>query len=329
MLRRVPRALRTAVIVVVLLAVSASIAQSWASGTPGTAGYTQTAWGPLGPADRDLLVKVRLAGLWEAPTGQQAEQQASRAEVQTVGTNIHHEHVELDQLVMETADQLGVLVPSRPTAEQLSWMNEMSALTGTDYDRVFVQRLRAAHGSVLPVIAQVRVGTRNELVRQFAAQADEYVTRHIGYLESTGLVDYSALPEAPSPGLLSQGRGPVDLIVPGLVVLAAVLAAFALFTAMRRRSVAVPVRGPVPDATARAIAAIAAPDRGEVAPHSRYPESHITGSYPRLPDAGISQTGPQSRISPGRITGEDVSPGTTGTGSHRVPQTGPRHSVKR
>ncbi|QJY48288.1 DUF4142 domain-containing protein [Pseudonocardia broussonetiae] len=334
MLRRVPRALRTAVIVVVLLAVSASIAQSWASGTPGTAGYTQTAWGPLGPADRDLLVKVRLAGLWEAPTGQQAEQQASRAEVQTVGTNIHHEHVELDRLVMETADQLGVLVPSRPSAEQLSWMNEMSALTGTDYDRVFVQRLRAAHGTVLPVIAQVRVGTRNELVRQFAAQADEYVTRHIGYLESTGLVDYSALPEAPSPGLLSSGRGPVDLIVPGLVVLAALLAAFALFTAMRRRSVAVPVGGPVPDATARAIAAIAAPrrDRGEVPPHSRYPESHITGSHPRLPDPdtyqpGISQTGPQSRIWPGRVTGDDVAPGATG--AHRVSQTGPRHSVKR
>ncbi|GAA3236278.1 hypothetical protein GCM10017691_34340 [Pseudonocardia petroleophila] len=324
MLRRVPRALRTAVIVAVLLAISASIAQSWASGTPGTAGYTQTEWGPLGPADRDLLVKVRLAGLWEAPTGQQAEQQASRAEVQTVGTNIHHEHVELDQLVMKTADQLGVLVPSRPTAEQLSWMNEMSALTGTDYDRVFVQRLRAAHGTVLPVIAAVRVSTRNELVRQFAAQADEYVTRHIGYLESTGLVDYSALPEAPSPGLLGSGRGPADLIVPALVVLAAVLAAIALFTAMRRRPgpVGVPVRGPAPDATARAIAAIAAP---APPPHSRYPESHITGSYPRIPGPRVSQTGPHPRVSD---TGPH--PQVSDTGSHsRAAPTGPRHSVKR
>lgn len=298
MLRRVPRALRTAVIVAVLLAISASIAQSWSSGTPGTAGYTQTEWGPLGPADRDLLVKVRLAGLWEAPTGQQARQQASRAEVQTVGTNIHAEHVELDRLVLEAADQLGVLVPSRPTAEQLGWMNEMSGLTGTEYDRVFVQRLRAAHGAVLPVIAAVRVGTRNELVRQFATEADEYVTRHIGYLESTGLVDYSALPEAPSPGLLAAARGPADLVVPALVVVAAVLAALALFSATRRRPAPAPapVRGPSPDPTARAIAAIAAPRR---------PDGRDTGSHAR-----VSQTGPYPRIP-------------------TISQTGPRHSVRR
>lgn len=291
MLRRVPRALRTAVIVTVLLAVSASIAQSWASGTPGTAGYTQTEWGPLGPADRDLLVKVRLAGLWEAPTGQQAEQQASRAEVQAVGTNVHHEHVALDQIVRETADELGVLVPSRPTAEQLTWMNEMSGLTGTEYDRVFVQRLRAAHGTVLPLIAQVRAGTRNELIREFAGTADEYVTRHIGYLESTGLVDYAALPEPPSPGLLAAARGPADLIVPGLVVLAAVLAAIALVSAMRRRPV--PVRWPAADSTARAIAAIAVPGPRAPEPAARtpVPEAHLTGSHPR-----ISETGPRHAV---------------------------------
>lgn len=291
MLRRVPRTLRTAVIVAVLLAISASVAQSWASGTPGTAGYTQTEWGPLGPADRDLLVKVRLAGLWEAPTGQQAEQQASRAEVQQVGTNIHHEHVELDQLVMDTADQLGVLVPSRPSPEQLGWMNEMSGLTGTDYDRVFVQRLRAAHGVVLPLIAAVRVGTRNELVREFAARADEYVTRHIGYLESTGLVDYAELPEPPSPGLLSAFRGPTDLIVPGLVGLAAVLAALALFSAMRRRPV--PLRVPAPDTTARSIAAIAIPGPRPPDPHRnpRQPDAHISGPLPR-----ISETGPRHAV---------------------------------
>lgn len=302
MLRRVPRALRTAVIVAVLLAISASIAQSWASGTPGTAGYTQTEWGPLGPADRDLLVKVRLAGLWEAPTGQQAAQQASRSEVQQVGTNVHHEHVELDRLVMEAADELGVLVPSRPTPEQLSWMNEMSGLTGTDYDRVFVQRLRAAHGTVLPLIAAVRVGTRNERVREFAVTADEYVTRHIGYLESTGLVDYAELPEPPSPGLLAAARGPVDLIVPGLVVLAAVLAAVALVSAMRRRPV--PVRRPAGDSTARAIAAVAVPGPRAPEPAARapvrarpvhsgplYADAHVTGSHPR-----ISATGPRHAV---------------------------------
>jgi predicted outer membrane protein len=235
MLRRVPRNLRRAVVAAVLLAVTFSVWQSWSSGTPGVGGWVQTPYGPLGPADRDLLIKVRLAGLWEGPTGQQAEQQALAPAVKAVGGNLASEHGDLDRRVREVADKLGVLLPSAPTSQQMAWMAEISSKTGSDYDRAFTQRLREAHGSVLPVIAEVRASTRNDLVRQFAAEADTFVSRHIQYLESTGLVDYQALPAAPSPGLLSGGRNIGDLIVPTLVFGAAMLGAVGLAVALRNR----------------------------------------------------------------------------------------------
>lgn len=235
MLRRVPRNLRRTVIAAVLLAVTFSVWQSWSSATPGVGGWTQTPYGPLGPADRDLLVKVRLAGLWEQPTGQQAIQQASASSVKEAGRNLSAEHAELDRRVREVADKLGVLLPSAPSSQQMAWMAEISSKTGSDYDRAFAQRLREAHGAVLPIIAQVRAGTRNELIRQFAAEADTFVTRHIQYLEGTGLVDFTALPEAPSPGLLAGGRGVGDLVVPGLVFAAALFGAAGLFFAVRNR----------------------------------------------------------------------------------------------
>ncbi|MGQ0576521.1 MAG: DUF4142 domain-containing protein [Pseudonocardia sp.] len=235
MLRRVPRNLRRAVIAAVLLAVTFSVWQSWSYSTPGTGGWVQTSFGPLGPADRDLLVKVRLAGLWEQPTGQQAQQQGSAVSVKDAGRNISAEHAELDRRVREVADQLGVLLPSAPNSQQMAWMAEISSKTGSDYDRAFAQRLREAHGAVLPVIAEVRASTRNDLVRQFAAEADTFVSRHIQYLEGTGLVDYAALPEAPSPGLLSGGRGTGDLVVPVLVFGAAIFGAAGLAVAVRNR----------------------------------------------------------------------------------------------
>lgn len=290
MLRRVPRALRVAVIGTVLLAILASIGQSWTNSTPGAGGYVDTQWGPLGPADRNLLVAVRLAGLWEGPTGAQASFQASREETQQVGTNLSIEHPELDRIVLETAGQLGVQLPSSPTPQQMAWMNELSGLTGTEYDRRFVQIVREAHGTVLPVIAQVRAGTRNELVRQFAETTDEYVNRHMDYLESTGLVDYDALPAPPSPGLLSAERGPFDLIVPGLVVLAALLAAAGLLSALRRRPRPAP-DGAVPGGppvTGRAIAAIAAaPARPAAARSPRSARKSIPAPLPAMPtDSG-------------------------------------------
>jgi predicted outer membrane protein len=235
MLRRIPRILRGAVVITVLLAVSASVYQSWATGAPGTSGWTQTQWGPLGPADRDLLIKVRLAGLWEGPTGQQAEQMATSAEVREVGRKLAEEHAQLDEEVRSVADQLGVPLPSGPNAQQMAWMAEISSKTGSDYDRTFVQRVREAHGIVLPIISEVRSGTQNDLVRQFADTAATFVTRHHAYLESTGLVDYAALPHH-GPGLLGGGTDMSDLLVPFLVFIAALLAAVALFWGLRNRT---------------------------------------------------------------------------------------------
>ncbi|MGH3874701.1 MAG: DUF4142 domain-containing protein [Pseudonocardiaceae bacterium] len=162
-------------------------------------GWTQTQWGPLGPADRDLLIKVRQAGLWEQPTGRHAWRQATNPRVREVGRLIATEHADLDAKVREVSARLGVALPDQPSTQQQDWITEITTQTGPELDRVFVQRLRAAHGKVLPIISQVRAGTRNDLVRRFTTAAAQYVTRHHEYLENTGLVDYTALPEPPLP----------------------------------------------------------------------------------------------------------------------------------
>lgn len=274
MSRRIPASLRWTVLAALLGVVAIALVQSWvAAPSAADQGWTQSRWGPLGPADRDLLQKVRLAGLWEGPTGQQAEQQASSPAVKQVGSHLGHEHAQLDEDVRRTADQLGVLLPSRPSDQQIGWMNDLSARTGSDYDRQFVQILRAAHGQVLPLITQVRVGTRNDVMRRFATTADEFVTRHIGYLESTGLVDYSALPPPPDPAP-AGGRSMSDLVVPGLVVLGALLAAGGLLTTLLRRSRLArqpsALRRLLPAARAVVPAPRPAPD-GVVAPTTRPP----------------------------------------------------------
>ncbi|MCW2916497.1 MAG: hypothetical protein JWN52_4565 [Actinomycetia bacterium] len=158
-----------------------------------TGGRTQTRWGPLDDGDRLLLVKVRQAGLWEMPVGQQAQQRARSEKVKEVGRRIATEHGELDTDVRTVAGQLGVVLPSRPNDDQQSWMAELTLKSGDDYDRTFVKRLRAAHGKVFAIIAQIRANTRNSVIREFAQRAMAFVLRHMGYLESTGLVDYSTL----------------------------------------------------------------------------------------------------------------------------------------
>jgi predicted outer membrane protein len=157
-------------------------------------GWTQTQFGPLGPADRDLLIKVRWAGLWEIPAGRWAQDRAGSAKVKDVGIQLMSDHTKLDAEVRAVAARLGVPLPDQPNQDQQRWLEELSNSTGAEFDQIFADRLRAAHGKVFSTVAAVRAGTRNELVRSFAEKANAAVMKHMGLLEGTGLVDYSALP---------------------------------------------------------------------------------------------------------------------------------------
>jgi predicted outer membrane protein len=142
---------------------------------------------------------VRQAGLWEIPTGQQAQELASSQRVKEVGLMLAADHTKLDEQVRAVAAKLRVRLPSTPTTDQQGWMAELSQLSGEEYDRVFADRLRAAHGKVFSVVALVRAGTKNDEIRAFAQVAIDAVMKHMTLLESTGKVDYAALPTPPPP----------------------------------------------------------------------------------------------------------------------------------
>jgi putative membrane protein len=154
---------------------------------------------PLSASDRDFVARVRLAGLWEMPAGAMAMQKGISPRVREIGRIIAEQHIQLDQLDRAAASQLGMSVPNRPLPEQQGWLDEMAKAHGADFDRVFVLRLRAAHGAIFPAIASVRSDTRNDVVRKLAQEANQFVMTHMTLLESTDLVDYNGLPVPPDP----------------------------------------------------------------------------------------------------------------------------------
>lgn len=220
--------LALALLIVLVMAGGVVAWQTWrttpTSGAPGQTGWVSTQWGPLGPADRDLIIRVRLAGLWEHPVGQQMVERAQQDKVREAGAKISKEHLELDVATVEVAHKLGVALPNQPLPQQRAWMDQISKSTGAAFDWTAVNLLRQAHGQILPTIINVRVSTRNSLVRDFAERGAQFVTRHINYLEDTGLVDYDRLDEAPTPSRAVVTRAgqyenvPVALLALGSIV---------------------------------------------------------------------------------------------------------------
>jgi predicted outer membrane protein len=178
---------------------------------PPNTGLTEKGAGVVSAADRDFVVKVRLAGLWEVPAGNMAAEKSENPTVQKIGAEIAKQHVALDELDRKVAAQLGILLPNKPNGDQEAWLNEMrTAPTPQQFDQLFIDRLRAAHGKIFPAIGTIRGTTRNDSVRKLAQQTNQFVMTHMTLLESSGIVDYAALPTAPAPGA-NPGQGPVPI----------------------------------------------------------------------------------------------------------------------
>jgi putative membrane protein len=189
-----------------------------------TGDTVSTQWGPLTPADRDLIVRVRLAGLWELPAGQQALERASSKAVREAADHLIVGHADLDKRVRIIAAKLGVELPNQPTAEQQGWLDQMTAAkTEAEYNRIWANILRTAHGKIFPAIGQVRNTTRNTLVRQLASDTNQTVLDHITILEGTGEVDFANIandsvsgtasptgPPPPTPGQVAPAAPPAE-----------------------------------------------------------------------------------------------------------------------
>jgi putative membrane protein len=177
---------------------------------PPNAGLTDRGVGTLTAADRSFVIRVRLAGLWEIPAGNMAQEKSDDPKIVRIGKAIADQHVVLDKLTREAAARLGIQLPNQPNSDQQGWLAEMRAANSNTFDSIFVDRLRAAHGVIFPAIATIRASTRNDTVRKLAQEANQFVMTHMTLLEGSGIVDYGSLPTAPPPAP-AGGSGPVPI----------------------------------------------------------------------------------------------------------------------
>ncbi|KAB1139456.1 DUF4142 domain-containing protein [Streptomyces luteolifulvus] len=149
-----------------------------------------TQWGPLTEADRDFVVKVRSAGLWEYPLGEMAMQRGTTKEMKEAGEHLIVGHAGLDAMCRKIAPELNITLPNQATPQQQQFVATVDSKSGQEFDSTAVNIMRVTHGQIFPAIAKIRASTQNTLVRALADLANDTVLDHITVLEKTGLVNY-------------------------------------------------------------------------------------------------------------------------------------------
>ncbi|WP_371649742.1 DUF4142 domain-containing protein [Streptomyces mirabilis] len=150
----------------------------------------KTRYGPLPEADRDFVVKVRSAGLWEYPSGEMALQKGTTNAVRTAEQHLAVGHSALDATRRKIAPELNITLPNQATPQQQGFAATLTSDTGKQFDTDLANILRVTHSQIFPAIAKIRATTKNTLVRQLADQANDVVLDHITVLENTGLVNF-------------------------------------------------------------------------------------------------------------------------------------------
>ncbi|WP_256920321.1 DUF4142 domain-containing protein [Streptomyces hilarionis] len=168
------------------------------------------ATGPLTEADRDFVVEMRAAGLWEYPVGQMAVQKGTTKAVRVAGEHLIAGHGALDAVCRGVAGELGITLPNQPSPQQQGFVAQLGAATGKQFDTDMATLVRATQGQILSTIASVRTTTKNSLIRALADRTNDTVMDHIAIVEKTGLVDFDkALSRSADPsGLPAQDTTP-------------------------------------------------------------------------------------------------------------------------
>lgn len=148
-----------------------------------------TQYGPLTEADRDFVVKVRAAGLWEYPLGNLVLQRGTTPEMKEAGEHLIVGHGRLDSTARRISLELGITLPNEPSPQQQQFVATAEGATGKEFDSTAVNIMRVAHGGIFPTVAKIRATTRNTLVRELADQTNDTVLDHISVLEKTGMVN--------------------------------------------------------------------------------------------------------------------------------------------
>lgn len=151
-----------------------------------------TQYGPLTEADRDFVVKVRAAGLWEHPLGMMAMQRGTTAEMKEAGKHLVVGHARLDLACRKLASELSITLPNQASPQQQQFVATVDSKTGKEFDATGVAIMRVTHGQIFPAIAKIRGTTQNTLVRQLADLANDTVLDHMTVLEKTGMVNFEA-----------------------------------------------------------------------------------------------------------------------------------------
>ena len=129
---------------------------------------------------------VAAADLYEIESAKLAESKAGSADVKSFTEHLRSDH-EKSTADLKSAAGAAITVTPRLDSEKRSMLDQLKAASGSEFDRLFVEKQTAAHRKALALLQSYAASGDNPALKSFAAKAATAVQGHLDHAASIKL----------------------------------------------------------------------------------------------------------------------------------------------
>jgi putative membrane protein len=154
--------------------------------TQGTMGSGQAHQGTtqLSTEDRRFMMEAAAGGMMEVELGRLAAQKAANADVKSFGQRMVTDHGQANQRLMQIAAQKNVTLPTTLPADMRRDMNKLSALSGAEFDRMYMSHMLKDHKKDISEFEKASNNGRDSSVKSFAQTTLPTLREHMQMAQS-------------------------------------------------------------------------------------------------------------------------------------------------
>jgi putative membrane protein len=134
--------------------------------------------------DQAFVNAAARGGLMEVELGQLAQKNGSSSEVKQFGARMVTDHTRLNTKLGAAAKSVGLTVPSSISAEQKAEYDKLANLSGSQFDKAYIDLMVKAHTSDLAAFQKEDEATQNATLKAAVSGAIPVVEDHLKMAKS-------------------------------------------------------------------------------------------------------------------------------------------------
>lgn len=151
------------------------------TGSTATTASTST----MDPADSDFMMKAAQGGMAEVDMGNMASSKATNADVKKFGDRMVTDHSKANDELKQLAATKGVTLPTAVSDEQKKAMDEMTAKSGKDFDKFYMDDMVKDHEKDVAEFEKASKEAKDADLKAWAAKTLPTLQEHLKMAKET------------------------------------------------------------------------------------------------------------------------------------------------